>query len=136
MAVVHLSTKANLTKREARWVEFLAAYDFTVNHKPGKENMADALSRRPDLRGSAIGNVVEEKDCPPILPAPHLNMIEFALELSDSVAEMISEAYQNDEKLSPKNQRLRGDSSDNLHERYYWEEESRYLYLRAAPNNR
>ena len=136
MAVVYLSTKANLTKREARWVEFLADYDFTVNHKPGKENMADALSRRPDLRGSAIGNVVEEKDCPPILPAPHLNTIEFALELSDRVAEMISEAYQNDEQLSPIIQRLRGDSSDNLHERYYWDEESRYLYLRAAPNNR
>ena len=52
------------------------------------------------------------------------------------VAEMISEAYQNDEQLFPIIQRLRGNSSDNLNERYYWDEESRYLYLRAASNNR
>ena len=49
MGVVYLRTKPTLTKREARWVEFLADYDFTAFHKPGKKNIADPLSRRPDL---------------------------------------------------------------------------------------
>ena len=30
MAVVYFRTKSSLTKREARWVEFLADFDFTV----------------------------------------------------------------------------------------------------------
>ena len=48
MGVVYLRTKPNLTRREARWVEFLADYDFTCHHQCGKTNVADALSRRPD----------------------------------------------------------------------------------------
>ncbi|KAE8971903.1 hypothetical protein PF005_g27439 [Phytophthora fragariae] len=33
----------------ARWPPFFAEYNFTVEYKPGKQNvLADALSRRPD----------------------------------------------------------------------------------------
>ncbi|KAE8985016.1 hypothetical protein PF010_g22243 [Phytophthora fragariae] len=33
----------------ARWLFFFAEYNFTVEYKPGKQNvLADALSRRPD----------------------------------------------------------------------------------------
>ncbi|KAE9103655.1 hypothetical protein PF006_g22116 [Phytophthora fragariae] len=33
----------------ARWLSFFAEYNFTVEYKPGKQNvLADALSRRPD----------------------------------------------------------------------------------------
>ena len=36
--------KKNLTKREARWGEFLADFDVTLVHRPGKEHIADPLS--------------------------------------------------------------------------------------------
>ena len=50
MGVFYLSTKPNLTKREARWAEFLADFDFNVHHRPGAKNLADSLSRRSDLQ--------------------------------------------------------------------------------------
>ena len=42
----YLMTQPNLSKRQARWVEMLAEFDFEVVHRPGKSNVvADALSR-------------------------------------------------------------------------------------------
>ena len=37
-----------LNRRQARWAEFLANYDFVLVHIPGKKNPADGPSRRPD----------------------------------------------------------------------------------------
>ncbi|GAB7357799.1 hypothetical protein MBLNU459_g0615t2 [Dothideomycetes sp. NU459] len=37
-----------LTPRQARWAVKLAAFDFVIEHRPGKTNPADAPSRRPD----------------------------------------------------------------------------------------
>ena len=48
-AVTYLRTKKDLTRREARWIDFLAEFEFTIAHCPGRENLADSLSRRPDL---------------------------------------------------------------------------------------
>ena len=45
-AVVYLQTKPHLTKREARWVEFLADFHFSVHHVSGKQNRADPLTRQ------------------------------------------------------------------------------------------
>ena len=36
--------------RKARWAEFLQQYTFDIVHRPGRCNVADPLSRRPDLR--------------------------------------------------------------------------------------
>jgi hypothetical protein len=42
-----MSTKV-LNRRQARWAELLADYDFVLVHTPGKRNPADGPSRRPD----------------------------------------------------------------------------------------
>ena len=47
-AVTCLLTKSRLSRREARWVNFLADFDIKFLHKPGKNNVADALSRVPE----------------------------------------------------------------------------------------
>lgn len=41
----------HLNGRQARWAIYLAAYDFEIKHQPGKNNPADAPSRRPDYEG-------------------------------------------------------------------------------------
>ncbi|KAI7299779.1 hypothetical protein KC315_g17470, partial [Hortaea werneckii] len=40
-----------LNGRQARWATFLAAFDFTIEHRAGKLNPADGPSRRPDYEG-------------------------------------------------------------------------------------
>lgn len=42
-----------LNGRQARWATFLAAFDFEIEHRPGKTNPADAPSRRPDYASGA-----------------------------------------------------------------------------------
>lgn len=42
-----MSTKI-LNRRQARWAEFLSAYDFVLVHISGSKNPADGPSRRPD----------------------------------------------------------------------------------------
>jgi hypothetical protein len=44
----YFATKAMLSRREARWSEYLQWFDFARQYKPGVENaVADALSRAP-----------------------------------------------------------------------------------------
>ena len=43
--VAYLQTKKNFSKREARWAELLAEFDVEIVHRPGRENLADPLSR-------------------------------------------------------------------------------------------
>ncbi|KAE8692821.1 cytochrome P450 78A7-like [Hibiscus syriacus] len=43
-------TQKKLSPKQARWQEFLAEFDLSLEHKPGKVNsVADALSRRCDM---------------------------------------------------------------------------------------
>jgi hypothetical protein len=44
----YFQTTKKLSPRQARWSQELSAYDFVIEHRPGKENPADGFSRRPD----------------------------------------------------------------------------------------
>jgi hypothetical protein len=44
----------DLRGRLARWVYRLAGFDFDIEHRPGKTNPADPLSRRPDYMAGEI----------------------------------------------------------------------------------
>jgi hypothetical protein len=48
-----------VSRRNARWLEFLSQFDFTIEHIKGRENVfADALSRIPtdDIIPSSSSN--------------------------------------------------------------------------------
>ena len=52
-----IRTQPTLSRRQARWLEFLEEFDFDIQYKSGKTNsVADALSRRPDLKSDQIGS--------------------------------------------------------------------------------
>ena len=127
MAVTHLKTKPHLTKREARWVEFLANYNYSVDHKPGRENVANSLSRRPDLQP-----VDQSSD----QLSASVNAVEYALAVNEQVAKTIADAYSRDKELSPIIHRSQPSGRDNTHDLYLCDEHSSHLYLRSLPNNR
>jgi RNase H-like domain found in reverse transcriptase len=49
--LTYFTTTKALNRRQVRWAEFLASYNFQINYQKGIENgRADALSRRSDYR--------------------------------------------------------------------------------------
>jgi hypothetical protein len=50
--LVWFMTSKELSRRQLRWAEKLAAYDFRVEYRSGKRNPADGPSRRPDYAES------------------------------------------------------------------------------------
>ena len=65
-----MSTKV-LNRRQARWAELLADYDFVLTHTPGKRNPADGPSRRPDYAENPlpIGSLIPPQALR-LLPSP------------------------------------------------------------------
>ncbi|SLM38734.1 gag polymerase env, partial [Lasallia pustulata] len=60
--LVWFMTTPNLTRRQLKWAEKLAEYDFNVTYREGKKNPADGLSRRPDyelLKASTTSTAAE-----------------------------------------------------------------------------
>ena len=62
-SIIYLETQAALCRRQARWMEFLQEFkpDLTIEYKPGKTNVADPFSRRPDLMLGSISAIVVDQ---------------------------------------------------------------------------
>lgn len=46
-ALTHLLNTPLVSRRNARWLEFLSQFDFEIEHVRGTKNVADHLSRIP-----------------------------------------------------------------------------------------
>ena len=55
LTLQHLQTQPHLSRKQARWLEFLGEFgnSLIIKYKPGKQNPADPFSRRPDLKVAA-----------------------------------------------------------------------------------
>jgi hypothetical protein len=53
----YFTTTKVLNRRQARWAQELAAYDFKIGYRPGSQNgKPDALSRRSEYRPEKGGS--------------------------------------------------------------------------------
>ena len=89
-------------------VDGVFEFDFTILHRPGANNMADALSRRPDL---------------------DLNLLT-SISTSDSEENSLTQHYQQDRKAQAIIDRLSRSPTDAFHKQYQWDEASQRLFLR------
>lgn len=79
----HFFTQRDLSRRQARWLDFLSPYQryMTISYRRGADNMADALSRRPDLQ-----DLLRHVPAMPADAALHLiSTVGFDTELLDSI---------------------------------------------------
>jgi len=54
-------TQPMLSRRQARWSEFLQQFDFRWEYRPGRTNVADPLSRRPDSNTTPVLMLLSRK---------------------------------------------------------------------------
>jgi len=78
--LTYLKTKQDLSRRQARWSEFLSRFNFKIVYSPGSGNVADPISRSPLLAlvrqavSGLLAVVTRSKrvriDAPPSPPQP------------------------------------------------------------------
>lgn len=129
--VTFLKSKSGLSKREARWAEFLAEFDVTFIHRPGRENIADALSRlqsaAPEEQSTATADPNGEPD-------GKLQAAEVWTLAEPKWKRELVEGYRRDKKMKHVIQRLQ--KSPRLQTPYQWNEKEKRLYLHSEDGRR
>lgn len=132
-------TQPELSSRQVRWYQVLAPYQrlMDIVYKKGALNMADALSRRPDLMEAITRLRLSEH-----LPAQEveeeedamLNAIEFAITVGSDLFDAIKKGYQSDplysESQLPRGIVLHADGFYRAHESRIAIPDVPYLRLR------
>ena len=147
--VAYLQTKKNLSKREARWAELLAEFDVEIVHRPGKENLADPLSRVTDVEDCQISDpsrnvrktdegedshhdvkmrVADEST------AEDLGLTEVSVSMEPRFKELLTEGYHQDKKMRHIIQRL--ERNPKLQDPYVWNIPEKRLYFLSEGNRR
>jgi hypothetical protein len=56
--LVYLQTQPTLSRRQARWMEFMSRFAFKWKYVPGRTNVADPVSRNPNLAAVLLSTAV------------------------------------------------------------------------------
>ena len=120
----YFMTTKRLNRRQARWAEFLADYNFVIEYRPGKSNPADALTRSPGLAPESGSDEREKMRLQVLLPERCFRAAAGAVNPDEAaprdVLEEIREATAADDVLQEVKEALeRGDRrfSTALHKR-------------------
>ena len=108
-----------LSRRQARWSEFLSRFNFKICYRPGTQNgPADTLSRPPGDPDPSIKNYLEQQLLKPCNISPGMNKIElFASEIQEStnsLRERIKSGLLEDEDIVELIHALEGKSSKRV----------------------
>ena len=86
----YFMTTKKLTRRQARWAEFLSGFNFVISYTPGKENQkADLLTRHPNDLPSDDNDDRQQPLLQTILPAKRLEIILIERENNNTIVDQV-----------------------------------------------
>ena len=71
--LTQLQSQPQISRRQARWLEFLASFQPNVVYVQGQANPADVLSRPPHTLTPALPDLAAGRRYAPVLPSQHLD---------------------------------------------------------------